>query len=345
MSMEHTALYRKYRPEKLDDLIGQEHIASAIEGALKNDKIAHAYLFSGSRGTGKTTTARIMASALGTSANDTYEIDAASNNGVDDVRELRENVGTLPFDSKYKVYIIDEVHMLSKAAFNALLKTLEEPPAHVIFILATTEVEKVPETIVSRCQCFVFKKPSEAILRTFIERTAKSEKVTLGAGASELIAVLAEGGFRDALGILQKVISACGNKISEEDVAKITGAPSSVIVHDFIEAIARGALSDALSTLAKAKEQNISMKTLLELVLYCLRRILLIKVAPAIAKSELGGLSKEEQDFIQRIAEMNSPQMTSKTLLAFLDAVNMQRYAVIDSLPLELALIKILSNE
>ena len=343
--MEHTALYRKYRPEKLADLIGQEHIASAIEGALKNNKIAHAYLFSGSRGTGKTTTARIMATVLGTSANDTYEIDAASNNGVDDVRELRENVGTLPFDSKYKVYIIDEVHMLSKAAFNALLKTLEEPPSHVVFILATTEVEKVPETIISRCQCFVFKKPNEAVLRTFIERTAKSEKVSLSEGAADLIAVLAEGGFRDALGILQKVIAACGNKISEEDVAKITGAPSSVIVHDFIEAIARGGLSDALLVLEKAKEINISMKTFFELVLYTMRRILLIKVAPGIATSELAGLAKEEQEFIERVAHMNSPQMTSKTLLAFLDAVNQQRYAVIDSLPLELALIKILGTE
>ncbi|MEI6316721.1 MAG: DNA polymerase III subunit gamma/tau [bacterium] len=343
--MEHNALYRKYRPESLAQLVGQEHIASAIEGALKNNKIAHAYLFSGSRGTGKTTTARIMARVLGTSANDTYEIDAASNNGVDDVRELRENVGTLPFDSKYKVYIIDEVHMLSKAAFNALLKTLEEPPSHVVFILATTEVEKVPETIVSRCQCFVFKKPSEAILRTFIERTAKSEKITLGDGASALIAVLAEGGFRDALGILQKVISASGDKISEDDVAKITGAPSATLVQDFIDAVARGALSEALQVVTKAKEINISMKTFLELVLYSLRRILLIKVAPGIAKSELEGLSKEEQDFIQKIAQMNSLHMTSKTLLAFLDAMSSQRYAVIDSLPIELALIKVLGGE
>ena len=343
--MEHSALYRKYRPEKLSELVGQEHIATAIEGALKNNKIAHAYLFSGSRGTGKTTTARIMATVLGSSSNDTYEIDAASNNGVDDVRELRENVGTLPFDSKYKVYIIDEVHMLSKAAFNALLKTLEEPPSHVVFILATTEVEKVPETIVSRCQCFVFKKPSEQVLRNFVEKTAKSEKVNLGDGAAELIAVLAEGGFRDALGILQKVISACGNKISEEDVAKITGAPSSIIVRDFVEAVARGAISEALEVLNKAKEINISMKTMLELVLYTIRRVLLIKVAPGIAKTELEGLSKEEQDFIQKIAQMNSPQMTSKTLLAFLDAVGQQRYAVIDSLPIELALIKVLGSE
>ena len=343
--MEHNALYRKYRPAKLADLIGQEHIAAAIEGALKNGTIAHAYLFSGSRGTGKTTTARIMASVLGSSVNDTYEIDAASNNGVDDVRELRENVGTLPFDSKYKVYIIDEVHMLSKAAFNALLKTLEEPPAHVVFILATTEVEKVPETIVSRCQSFVFKKPSETILREYITKTAKAEKVTLEAGAADLIAVLAAGGFRDALGTLQKVISACGNKISEDDVARITGAPSATLVRDFVDAVARGVISESIVIIQKAKDTNISMKTFLELVLYMIRRILLIKVAPGIARSELAGLSQEEHDFIQKIAQMNSPQMTSKTLLAFLDALNQHRYTVIDSLPLEIALIKILGQE
>ena len=343
--MEHSALYRKYRPEKLADLIGQEHVAMALEGALKNNTIAHAYLFSGSRGTGKTTTARILARALGSSENDINEIDAASNNGVDDIRELRENVGTLPFDSKYKVYIIDEVHMLSKSAFNALLKTLEEPPSHVVFILATTESEKVPETIVSRCQCFVFKKPSETILRAFVERTAQAEKVLLEEGASNLIAVLAEGGFRDALGILQKVIGASGKTITEEDVVQITGAPSKTLVFDFVDAVARGVLSEALVLISKAKESNISMKTMLELVLYCLRRILLVKVAPSIAKTELMSLSVEEQDFIQKIAQMNSSHITSKTLLVFLDAVNQQRYMVIDSLPLELALIKVLGGE
>lgn len=343
--MEHTALYRKYRPEILADLIGQEHIAEALQGAIKKGNVAHAYLFSGSRGTGKTTTARILASLLGTSPTDTYEIDAASNNGVDDVRELRENVGTLPFDSKYKVYIIDEVHMLSKAAFNALLKTLEEPPAHVVFILATTELQKVPETIVSRCQCFVFKKPSESILRTFIKRTAKSENVSLDAPAIELISILAEGGFRDALSILQKVITACGNKISEDDVARITGAPNAVLVRELVEAISEGALDMALSVVKKSSDQNISMKTLLDLTIYMLRRILLIKVAPSIADSELSILPKEEQDFIKKIASKNSPYVTSKTLITFLEAVQSERYAVVETLPIELALVKVLGKE
>jgi DNA polymerase-3 subunit gamma/tau len=341
--MSDQALYRKYRPEAFSDLVGQEHIVAALEGALEKGKLAHAYLFSGSRGTGKTTSARIVARAIGTSPSDLYEIDAASNRGIDNIRELRENVGTLPFESPYKVYIIDEVHMLTKEAFNALLKTLEEPPAHVVFILATTELEKVPETIISRCQTFVFKKPSAAVLRTVIEKTAKQEKVTLGAGASDLIAMLADGGFRDALGTLQKVISSTNGKtVTADDVARITGTPPVAIVHDIIESIARGALQDALITVEKARASNMSSKTLLELVLHTLRRILLIKVAPALTKGEYDGLSDEEKAFILKMSKAESKNLSSNTLLVLLDAVREQRYAYIEELPLELALIKIL---
>src|SRR3989344_6343971 len=147
-------LYRKYRPQKFADVIGQEHIVKVLEGAVALGNISHAYLFSGTRGTGKTSMARILSRAIGTSANDLVEMDAASNRGIDDIRDIRESVNTLPFESKYKVYIIDEVHMLTRDAWNAFLKTLEEPPAHVVFIMATTEIEKVPETVVSRCQTF-----------------------------------------------------------------------------------------------------------------------------------------------------------------------------------------------
>jgi DNA polymerase-3 subunit gamma/tau len=343
--MSETALYRKYRPEAFADLVGQEHIVASLEGALKADKLAHAYLFSGSRGTGKTTSARIVARALGTAPSDLYEIDAASNRGIDNIRELRENVGTMPFDSKYKVYIIDEVHMLTKEAFNALLKTLEEPPAHVIFILATTELEKVPDTIVSRCQTFLFKRPSEAVLRGVIEKTAKKEKVTMEKGVSDLIALLANGSFRDALGTLQKVIGSTGDEISLSDAEKITGAPSSAIVHDIIEAIARGALSDALMTLEKARASNLSSKTLLELLLHSFRRILLLKVAPALSKGEFDGLSEEEKEFITRLSKTESLHINSNSLLALLEAMNQQKNAFIEELPLELALIKILGGQ
>jgi len=172
---QNVVLYRKYRPQSLKEVIGQDHIVKTLEGAIKLGNISHAYLFAGSRGTGKTSVARILARAVGTSSNDISEIDAASNRGIDNVRELREAVNTLPFESPYKVYIIDEVHMLTKEAFNALLKTLEEPPKHVIFILATTELEKLPETVVSRCQLFTFKKPSQMILREMIVKVAKKE--------------------------------------------------------------------------------------------------------------------------------------------------------------------------
>src|SRR5258706_4881767 len=154
--METLSLYRKYRPNDWDEVLGQDHVVKVLDGSINNGKVAHAYLFSGSRGTGKTSVARIFARALGTSENDIYEIDAASNRGIDDIRELREDVRVLPFESKHKVYIIDEVHMLTKEAWGALLKTLEEPPEHAIFVLATTELGKVPETIRSRCQTFEF---------------------------------------------------------------------------------------------------------------------------------------------------------------------------------------------
>jgi DNA polymerase-3 subunit gamma/tau len=343
--MEHTALYRKYRPEALKDLIGQDHIVAAIEGALKNDRVAHAYLLSGSRGTGKTTTARILAKALGTSSTDLYEIDAASHTGVDNIREIRENVGSLPFDSKYKVYIIDEVHMLSKGAFNALLKTLEEPPAHAVFILATTELEKVPETIISRCQTYVFRRPSETVLRELLVRTAKKENVALGAGVADLLALLANGSFRDALGTLQKVMTVAGEKIELADVERITGAPSSVLVRDLIEAVARGALQEALRVVEKAREDNLATRTLLDLVLHAFRRILLVKVAPGVAKTEIEGLSADEQEFIARMAKTESLHLNSQSLLVLLDAVSQSKYAVIESLPLELALMKILGKQ
>lgn len=343
--MEHTALYRKYRPEAFDALIGQDHIRGAIEGALKKGSPAHAYLFSGGRGTGKTTTARIVARSLGTTDNDIYEIDAASNTGVDNIRELRENVDTLPFDSEYKVYIIDEVHMLSKSAFNALLKTLEEPPKHVVFILATTELDKVPDTVVSRCQSFVFKRPTEAVLREVITNTAKKEGLKLDDGVADLIATLADGSFRDALGLLQKVITSTEGTITREAVESVTGAPPQVLVHDVIDALSRGALPEALKVLAQAQEQNLQAKTFLGLIIHTLRRILLVKVAPSITKEEITLLSKDEQEFIVTLAKGKSPHISSKTLLTFLDAVGKQKVAFVEYLPLELALIEILGED
>ena len=190
--MHDLALYRKYRPKTFKEVLGQDHIVKILESSVETNKVSHAYLFVGSRGTGKTSVARIFATSIGVSANDMYEIDAASNRGIEDIKQLRDGTRVMPFDSKFKVYIIDEVHMLSKDAWGALLKTLEEPPKHVIFILATTELHKVPETIISRCQVFTFKKASDAICKKMLIDVAKKEGFELDAGSAELLAIFAD---------------------------------------------------------------------------------------------------------------------------------------------------------
>jgi DNA polymerase-3 subunit gamma/tau len=231
------ALYRTYRPASWSEVRGQESIVAALKAVISAQNPAHAYLFSGGRGTGKTTVARIFARELGCVPEDMYEIDAASNRGIDDIRELREAVRTLPFSSPYKVYIIDEVHMLTKDSFNALLKTLEEPPAHVIFILATTEPHKLLDTVVSRCQVFAFKKPGIETLSDIVRDVAKKEGYDLDASSAGLIALLGDGSFRDTLGMLQKVIGASADKkLTRKEVEAITGAPQSRITADTLRA-------------------------------------------------------------------------------------------------------------
>ena len=215
--MSELALYRKYRPSTFEEVLGQKETIALLRKEIEDDSISHAYLFSGGRGTGKTSVARIFASAVGAKPADIYEMDAASNRSIDDIRALREAVLSMPFESPYKVYIIDEVHMLTKEAFNALLKTLEEPPAHVVFILATTEIEKVLPTILSRCQVFQFKAPTKEILRDAILHAAKGEQFTLAPDAAVLIAVAADGSFRDGLGITEKVIMASPNTKADAD--------------------------------------------------------------------------------------------------------------------------------
>jgi DNA polymerase-3 subunit gamma/tau len=345
-----SVLYRAYRPQTFGEILGQESVVAALEGSIKNGRISHAYLFAGSRGTGKTSIARIFARAIKVSANDLYEIDAASNRGIDDIRELRDGVAVLPFESPYKVYILDEVHMLSKDAWNALLKTLEEPPAHVIFILATTELDKVPETVISRCQVFSFKKPSKAILKGMIDRVAKEEKVKLGQGTSELIALLGDGSFRDALGILQKIIGACdmdkngeGKKNSEvsiEEVEKLTGAPKGKLVNDCVKGIAVRDAELALTAVSKAAEEGISMNLFSELLLERLRAILLVRSAPTLAKEIESSSSEDDWKLVKELSS-NPDAINSETLLTFIRAANMIGRTSIESLPLELAVIDV----
>ncbi len=340
------ALYRKYRPETFEDVIGQDHIVKAIEGAFESGKVAHAYLLSGPRGTGKTTIARIIARTLGSSVNDIYEMDAASNRKIEDARDIRESVRTMPFDSKYKVYILDEVHMLTKEAWNALLKTIEEPPAHVIFILATTELEKVPETIVSRCQTFIFKKPTDAILAEVITRVAKKEGYTLAEGGAELIALLASGAFRDALGTLQKVISySKDKKITLKEIESVTGAPEASLVHSFLDALASNDIEKGYTAIRTASEQNIDMSLFTKMIIVKLRYALMLRYAPQQSSHLEKSLSAQELSFLTSLVASKPSTLSSHALTVLLEAYQRTRTAVVSELPLELALVQIQNGE
>ena len=324
------ALYRKYRPENFDEVIGQDHIVKAIGGALRAGKVAHAYLLCGPRGTGKTTVARIIAHELGSSVNDIYELDAASNRGIDDVRSIRESVGTMPFDSKYKIYILDEVHMFTKDAWNALLKTIEEPPSHVIFILATTELEKVPDTIVSRCQSFIFKKPTDLVLISLITNVAKKEGYTLEEGGAPLIALLADGAFRDALGTLQKVISFSESKsISLKKIEEVTGSPNSVLVDDFLNAIANKDIEKGFLCIKKASEDNLDMSIYLKMILFKLRYALILRYAPNMKKDIEKVLGIKDMEYITNLVISKPEYISSSTLSILLDTYQSLRSAVI----------------
>jgi DNA polymerase III subunit gamma/tau len=261
MSGHYQVIARKWRPQTFEDVVGQDHVVRTLRNAIARNRIAHAYLFVGPRGTGKTSTARIFAKALNCTGGpkadfdpedpvaksiadgsclDVIEIDGASNNGVDQVRELRETVVYAPSQGKYKVYIIDEVHMLSAAAFNALLKTLEEPPAHVKFLFATTEVQKVLPTILSRCQRFDLKPIPPELIVERLRRIAAAEKIKVSDEALRSIARLADGGMRDAQSIFDQMIAFCGGEIGEADVLDVYGLVSAATVAELAAALAAG---------------------------------------------------------------------------------------------------------
>lgn len=341
MATESKTLYRAYRPQTFDEARkGQEHIIDTLERSIKNKKIAHAYLFAGGRGTVKTSVARILAHALGVADQDLYEMDAASNRGIDDIRQLREGVYAMPFSSPYKFYIIDEAHMLTKEAWNALLKTLEEPPAHAIFVLATTERDKVPDTIQSRCEVYTFKQPTREILCDIVADVAKREGFTLERPAAELVALLAEGSFRDALSILQKVLAvSSGKKIALSDVELVSGAPRGNLVRDIISGIAKKDANAALKGLEQVVGENMDARTLCKLLIHRLRVVLLMRFAPEIADDVAKGISDDDAKLARELSK--EPGINSDTLRMLLEAYATMAYAAVQHIPLELAIIDI----
>jgi DNA polymerase-3 subunit gamma/tau len=335
-------LYRKYRPQTFDDVIGQDDIVHILKKSVKDGQVGHAYLFSGGRGTGKTTVARIFAGAIGTSASDLYEIDAASNRGINDIRELREAVRTAPFQSKYKTYIIDEAHMLTPEAFNALLKTLEEPPEHVVFIFATTDPDALPDTVVSRCQTFRFRQPSQDILKSFAVEVAKKEGHKLTGPGAEIVAMFGDGSFRDTLSVLEKVLISAGSEkeIPLEEIERVVGAPKSSLVNQVLESIMTGSTELGLRAIRTAQEDQVDMKVFMELILEKLRAVLLLRYAPSTGEQLEDEFTPDDLTLIKKYADDKEKRINSHTLDRFLEAYGDLGYAVIPSLPLELALIR-----
>lgn len=305
--MSYQVFARKYRPQTFDDLVGQAHVTRTLKNAVEQNRLAHAYLFVGPRGIGKTSTARILAKALNcihgptvtpcgvcdsckeiTAGNslDVLEIDGASNNGVEQVRELRDNVRYAPAKGRFKIYIIDEVHMLTSAAFNALLKTLEEPPPHVKFIFATTEPQKVLPTILSRCQRFDLHRIPANLIAQHLQFIAGQEKITLEPAAAHAIARGADGGLRDAESMLDQLVAFCGDAITEPDVLNVFGFTSEQVVADFTEQILTGATPEALELLQEqAALGKDMMKLMTDLIAY-LRDLLVCKVKPEAVADE-----------------------------------------------------------
>lgn len=341
-----------------------------LKNAARQNRFAHAYLFYGARGTGKTTTARLIAKLLncekrrsdpkfrevGEPCNacrqckeidaltslDVIEIDAASNRGIDEIRNLKENLRAAPASSDYKVYIVDEVHMLTGPAWNALLKTLEEPPAHVVFVLATTEYEKLPATITSRTQRFLFKKPSKAVILNKLATIAKEENIQIEPDALELVAAAGEGSFRDAESLLDQLAS-LGKKIDLQTVERLTGRTGLKKVERLAELILKNDLPGALKYIAAVNEEGHNLVQLTKDLIHYLRKILSLKLSPDLETTFQSELTSDEIGRLKTLSVLITPQKGVKALKALIRAYTEMRYSPFATVPLEIALTELLS--
>ena len=360
--MAYRALYRKYRPEVFADVVGQAHIVDVLKNQISGGRIAHAYLFSGPRGTGKTSTAKIFAKAInclapkgvepcltcascesivGDNSVDVVEIDAASNNGVENIRDIRENANLMPAIGKYKVYIIDEVHMLSQGAFNALLKTLEEPPAHVVFILATTEPKKLPATILSRCQKFDFKRHSVADMVARMEYVADDQNIKAEKEALTLIARTALGGMRDALSILDQCTSG-QDTLTVSSVLTVLGGVSREALLSLAQSITSYDEKNAILQLEGLKDSGADIKLLLKDLAYIfLAMLYLSKGADALS----AGVSEEEAAKLAEMGERFGQNALLRAVETLVDSETKMRMNSLPDIVLETAVIRLMSPQ
>ena len=359
--MGYTALYRKFRPITFSELVGQEHITRTLKNQIMSDRVGHAYLFNGGRGTGKTSSAKILArainclnpkdgepcneceickGALNGSLTDIVEMDAASNNSVEDIRSIREEVNFLPTKAKYRVYIIDEVHMLSTGAFNALLKTLEEPPEHVKFILATTEPQKLPATILSRCQRFDFKRISDEDIIKRLKIVCKESNIEITEGALKIIAVLSEGAMRDSLSILERCIQDGENKIDEDKIKDLVGIPKTIYVHSIINAIVEYDIDKALNAIDDILNQGKDLNNFLWEIIKYTKDILVYK-----ASGKVDLYSEEEIQDIKNIAEKVSKEKLVDLIYELSNLENDIKWSTQKTIMFQAGIIKLCSKE